>query len=100
MNRKNAARKLKLHPIKVERGQDPIAALKANVPSPAKPCMLICFLTPSKVNYSKVKEFSNKYGYISQCLNIKYVKPISCLDGRLIHFLATNKRRPTKKELS
>jgi len=48
---------------------DPITALKNSVPQPARPCMIISFLSPSKVNYSKVKEFTNKFGYISQCLN-------------------------------
>jgi len=71
--KKGAPRRLKLQPIKAEKGEDHIDALKRGVPTPVRPCMLICILgeIKNKFLYGKIKEFSNKYGYISQCLNQK-----------------------------
>jgi len=71
--KKNAPKRLKLHPIKVDKGEDHIAALKRSIPSPVRPCMLICLLgdIKNKLLYQRVKEFGNKFGYISQCLNVK-----------------------------
>jgi hypothetical protein len=72
LKRKNAPRQLKISPVLVQRGEDHIAALRKAVKSPSKPCMLICFLSEhrNKEFYGKIKEFCNKFGYISQCVNV------------------------------
>jgi len=73
LEKKAAPRRLKLQPIRVDRGDDHIEGLKKGVPQPQKPCMLICILgeQKNKLQYGKIKEFCNKYGYISQCINMK-----------------------------
>jgi len=71
--KKNAPKRLRLHPIKVDKGEDHIEGLKRSIPSPVRPCMLICFLgdIKTKLLYQRIKEFGNKFGYISQCLITK-----------------------------
>lgn len=66
---------MNLVPIKAQDDQSPIDALLANVSTPKTPCMLLCFLgeQKNKTNYGLVKEFCNKQGIISQCVNISYV---------------------------
>jgi len=46
--------------------------LTSKVAQPQMPCMLLCVLgdQQNKLNYGKVKEFSNKQGIISQCINL------------------------------
>jgi len=68
--------RVQIVPVVVDPGQDPVAALMAKVPQPKMPCMLLCVLseTKNKIFYGLVKEFSNKQGIISQCINFQKQK--------------------------
>lgn len=72
MEAKNAPMRIQVVPVQMDQNQDPIAALTQKVPQPKMPCMLLCILgdTKNKLYYGTVKEFSNKQGIISQCINL------------------------------
>jgi hypothetical protein len=72
MDAKSSPMKVEIAPVQMAQNQDPIAALTAKVPQPKMPCMLLVFLGDAKhkLHYAMVKEFTNKQGIISQCLNV------------------------------
>jgi aubergine-like protein len=72
MESKNAPLRINITPVEMYKNENPIQALKRiATKGPPSHCMLICVLGErDKVNYGIVKEFTNKQGIISQCINL------------------------------